>query len=93
MLQGNLNEIKKSYGRVHLYLKTESDISSFIDEAGIPVITENAGEYHLKVTGEEQANALLGKLIAANVTIITFNLREPSLHEIFVSKAGEHHED
>lgn len=92
ILSGNLNAIKKSYGRVHLFLKTESDISSYIRAANIPVISELAGEYHLKVTGEEQANALLGTLIQAGVTIVTFNLREPSLHEIFVSKVGEHHE-
>lgn len=92
VLSGNLNEIKKSYGRVHLFLKTEQDISSFIQAADIPVISELAGEYHLKVTGEKQANELLGKLIAARIPIITFNLREPSLHEIFVSKVGENHE-
>lgn len=92
ILSGNLNAIKKSYGRVHLFLKTESDISSYIRAANIPVLSELAGEYHLKVTGEEQANALLGTLIQAGVTIVTFNLREPSLHEIFVSKVGEHHE-
>lgn len=92
ILSGNLNAIKKSYGRVHLFLKTESDISSYIRAANIPVISELAGEYHLKVTGEEQANALLGTLIQAGATIVTFNLREPSLHEIFVSKVGEHHE-
>ena len=30
VLQGNLNEIKKSYGRIHLSLKTETDISRYI---------------------------------------------------------------
>ena len=29
ILSGNLNTIKKSYGRVHLFLKTESDITSY----------------------------------------------------------------
>lgn len=92
ILSGNLNQIKKGYGRVHLFLKTEGDISGFISAAGIPVISELAGEYHLKVTGEAQANQLLGTLIQAGIPIITFNLREPSLHEIFVSKVGEQHE-
>jgi len=41
------------------------------------------------VTGEEQANQLLVKLIEAGITVITFDLREPSLHEIFVEKVGE----
>lgn len=92
ILSGNLNQIKKSYGRVHLFLKTESDIASYINAAGIPIVSELSGEYHLKVTGEAQANALLGTLIQAGVTIVNFTLREPSLHEIFVSKVGEHHE-
>lgn len=93
ILSGNLNAIKKSYGRVHLFLKTESDITPYIKAAGIPIVSELAGEYHLKVTGEQQANELLGTLIQAGVTIVTFNLREPSLHEIFVSKVGEAHEE
>ena len=93
VLSGNLNEIKKSYGRVHLYLKTEQDVTALIREAGIPILSENACEYQLKVTGDAQANALLASLITAGTTIVTFNLREPSLHEIFVSKAGEHHEE
>ena len=37
--------------------------------------------------------ALLGILISNGITVITFDLREPSLHEIFVEKVGEVHED
>ena len=41
--------------------------------SGISILSELAGEYHLKVTGEAQANALLGTLIQAGITIVTFN--------------------
>lgn len=93
VLQGNLNEIKKSYGRVNLNLKVEQDISKYIEEAGITITYEKEYEYRLKVTGEEQANQLLKLLIENHVAIITFSLREPSLHEIFVQKVGgEAHE-
>lgn len=92
VLQGNLNEIKKSYGRVHLHLKTEQEARDIIEEVGARIITEKEREYQLKVTGEEQANNLLANLIAAGITVITFDLREPSLHEIFVEKVGEVHE-
>lgn len=92
VLQGNLNEIKKSYGRIHLSLKTEADISGYIREAGVELISSKEYEYELKVTGEEQANRLLGILISHHVTIIRFDLREPSLHEIFVQKVGEANE-
>ena len=89
VLQGNLNDIKKSYGRVNLSLKTEQEARHLIEEAGVTILTEKEREYQLKVTGEEQANQLLVKLIEAGITVITFDLREPSLHEIFVEKVGE----
>lgn len=92
ILQGNLNEIKKSYGRVNLRLKVEQDISALAAETGVRIETEKEFEYRMKVTGEEQANALLGRLTAAHIPVITFDLREPSLHEIFVEKVGETHE-
>ena len=38
--------------------------------------------------GEDQAMALLRDLTARNVTVVTFDLQEPSLHEIFVEKVG-----
>ena len=88
ILQGNLNEIKKSYGRINLHLKTETDIKKFISESGAVLVNEKENEYDIKVSGEEQANSLLGNLISNNVTVVTFDLREPSLHEIFVEKVG-----
>lgn len=88
LLQGNLNEIKKSYGRVHLKLKTEQDVSLLVQDCGISCISEKECEYQLKVAGEDQANQLLAELIKNKIRVITFDLREPSLHEIFVSTVG-----
>ncbi len=93
VLQGNLNDIKKSYGRVNLSLKVEQDIRPYIEAAGVTLLTEKEYEYQLKVESEAQANRLLGMLIEQHITIITFDLREPSLHEIFVEKVGEVHEN
>jgi ABC-2 type transport system ATP-binding protein len=88
ILQGHLNEIKKSYGRVNLHLKTEADVTSYIEQSGAQILSRNENDYKIKVSGEGQANSLLAALIAAKVTLITFDLREPSLHEIFVEKVG-----
>lgn len=93
VLQGNLNAIKASYGRVNLYLKTEKAVDGVIAEHGVRMISGKENEYQLKVTGEEQANRLLADLIGRGVPVIAFDLREPSLHEIFVEKAGEAHEE
>lgn len=92
VLQGNLNQIKKSYGRVNLHLKTEGSAETYILAAGAQILSAKENEYQLKVTGEAQANQLLAALITAGVPVVTFDLREPSLHEIFVEKVGERHD-
>ena len=89
ILQGNLNEIKKSYGRVNLHLKCEGDAADCIRASGAEIVSEKEREYQIKVKGEAQANALLSSLIGAGIPVVTFDLREPSLHEIFVEKVGE----
>jgi ABC-2 type transport system ATP-binding protein len=88
VLQGNLNEIKKSYGRINLHLKTEADVSEIITASGAVILGEKENEYDIRVGGERDANALLGTLIAREIPVVTFDLREPSLHEIFVEKVG-----
>jgi len=87
-LQGNLSEIKKSYGRVNLLVKCEQDIGSYINSFNLQILNKTPSEYYLRVKGEDQAMMFLTKLINDNITVIKFELREPSLHEIFVEKVG-----
>ncbi len=93
VLQGNLDEIKKSYGRVNLFVKCEADIAPYIEQAQLPIVEKLPSEYHLRVSGEEQAMAFLTSLIEAKVPVVKFELREPSLHEIFVEKVGAANEE
>ena len=88
VLQGNLNEIKKSYGRVNLFVKSDSEIGAYIDKLGLTIVNKLPGEYQLKVTDEAQARQFLASMIADAVPVVKFELREPSLHEIFVEKVG-----
>ena len=89
VVSGNLNDIKKSYGRVNLNIKVEQDITPFIQQSGATLVSEKEYEYILKVTGDEQANSLLKLLIENSVNIVKFDLSELSLHEIFVREVGE----
>ncbi|HKL78955.1 MAG TPA: ATP-binding cassette domain-containing protein [Mobilitalea sp.] len=93
VLQGDLNKIKKSYGRVNLFMKSDVDITSYITSFGLKIANKTPSEYHLKVQGEEQAMEFLTKLIGDKIPIVKFELREPSLHEIFIEKVGEVHEE
>ena len=89
VVQGNLNEIKKSYGRVNLLLKTEEDVSHILKQKNANVITEKEGEYHIKVSGDKEAQELLKAIIDAGLTVIRFELSELTLHEIFVKEVGQ----
>lgn len=92
-LQGNLNEIKKGYGRVNLFVKSDADIASYISSFGLAIVNKTPSEYHLKVQSEDQAMAFLAKMIGDKIPIVKFELREPSLHEIFIEKVGDVHEE
>jgi ABC-2 type transport system ATP-binding protein len=93
VLQGNLNEIKKSYGRVNLFVKSDVDIASYISSFGLAIVNKTPSEYHLRVQSEDQAMGFLAKLIEDKIPVIKFELREPSLHEIFIEKVGDVNEN
>ena len=93
VLNGNLNEIKKSYGRINLFVKTEEDIEDIIQEMNLNVVDKTPNGYQLKVSGQEQADSILKEFLNKGLTIIKFELREPSLHEIFVEYVGGDHEN
>lgn len=93
VLQGDLNEIKKGYGRINLMIKCEEPFGDIVLEQGISVATETPDNTLLKVKDEEQAHRLLLELLKKNKRVVRFELREPSLHEIFIEKVGKSHEN
>lgn len=93
VLQGNLNDIKKGYGRVNLEIKCDDDFSEVISEYGLRIVEDTPDGMKLKVQGEEQARRFLNSLISAGHKIVRFELREPSLHEIFVETVGGGNEE
>ncbi len=93
VLQGNLNKIKKEYGRVKLFVKCDEDISDILDEMEIHAEEKTAEGYYIKVKEEKEARALLSELMRREIPVVHFELREPSLHEIFVEKVGGTNEE
>lgn len=93
VLQGNLNEIKKSYGRVNLVVKCDENFDDLIEKKGLNVVEKTPDGIWIKVKGEEEAKDILNALVSAGLTIVKYELREPSLHEIFIEKAGDNNEN
>lgn len=92
VLQGNLNEIKKAEGRVNLLVKSDFDFMPIATECGLTVKENTPNGVCFTVTGEEQAYTLLNKMTGAGMPPVKFELREPTLNEIFIERAGESNE-
>ena len=88
VLQGNLNAIKKSYGRVNLTVKADSPFLDIAEECGLKVVEDTPNGTDFKVSSEEQAQTMLRKMLEKGINVVSFDLREPSLHELFVEKCG-----
>ena len=76
-----------------MFVKWEEDYNDIIEKHHLQIITDTPDGKQMKVTGDEQAQLFLNDLIQNNKKIIKFELREPSLHEIFVEKVGNAHEE
>ena len=88
VLQGNLNEIKKSYGRNNLLIETYQNIENYIPK-DFKLIDKKANGYEFKIEKEDDAQMLLETLVENKIVIQKFELKEPSLQEIFIDKVGE----
>lgn len=93
VLSGNLKEIKKSYGRVNLLIKSDDDVRPYIKEMGLTITMDTPDELRVKLNDESQAKELLAKLVSAGISLVKYEIAEPSLHEIFVEKVGESNEN
>ncbi|MCL6604451.1 MAG: ATP-binding cassette domain-containing protein [Paenibacillus sp.] len=89
MVSGNLMDIKRSYGRCNVLLRSDEDISHYLEGAEIQPVTANAKEWQMKVRDENEANELLLRLTHTGVRLLKFEIKEPTLHEIFIEKVGE----
>lgn len=89
VLGGNLKDIKRSYGRNNLVINCDGNIMELAEEENITDCRQNAAGYEFRISNEEQAYRLLEKILSRRLTLDKFEIREPSLHEIFIEKVGE----
>lgn len=89
VLKGNLKEIKRGYGRNNLIINCSGNIHELAAEEGITTYRQSANGYEFKISSEEQAYRMLEKILSRRLSLDKFEIREPSLHEIFIEKMGE----
>ena len=89
VLQGNLKQIKDSYKANKLYISTKQDIKQYVKEQKLHIYLEKDNEYEIDIKEEEQGYTLFNELAKNNVQVEKFEIKKPSLHDIFIEKVGE----
>ena len=94
VLGGSLREVKSGFGRHAVALRTQEEDAATTEKtlaaSGMVTNVKGAGDYTevLLAPGADE-QALLHQLIHARVRVTRFELVEPSLHDIFITKVSE----
>ena len=89
VLQGNLKEIKEKYPANRVEIDVKQDIESYIKELNLEIEIETNNNYVIKISDEEKAHKLLNKLVVNGINIVKFEIKKPTLNDIFIEKVGE----
>lgn len=89
VLKGNLKEIKDAYKANRLIINTKQDITAEIKDLNLNIEKNIDNNYEIKIENEEIAHTLLKNLVNKNIEIDKFELKKPTLNDIFIEKVGE----
>ena len=88
VLKGNLKEIKEGYKANRLELSTDKNIDEYIKEFNMEIEFSKNNEYSIKIDSEEKAHQLLEKLVTDHIEVDKFEIKKPTLNDIFIEKVG-----
>ena len=89
VLKGNLKEIKEGYNANRLEIITDKNIDNYIKEYNMKIEFSKNNEYSIKIDSEENAHQLLKALVENKILVDKFEIKKPSLNDIFIEKVGE----
>ncbi|HEX7999271.1 MAG TPA: ABC transporter ATP-binding protein [Pyrinomonadaceae bacterium] len=89
VLDGSLREVKRSFGRNSVALRLEGGDSVLDDKTLVAQVERHSDELEALLATDADAQVLLKRLIDAGARVLKFELVEPSLNDIFITKVGE----
>ena len=87
---GSLREIKSSFGRNSVAVRCEGGDGVLDDPTLVSKLVRHADESQALLAEGADAQVLLRRLIDSGATIGKFEMVEPSLNDIFITKVTEH---
>ena len=89
VLQGNLKKIKETYPANRVEINASQDIEKYIKEFELEIENVANNNYIIKISEEEKAHKLLNKLVSEGIEVDKFEIKKPTLNDIFIEKVGE----
>lgn len=89
VLKGNLKEIKNSYPSNNMEVITKEDITKIVENLELKIKSNVDNKYEILIKSEDESDRLYKELAVKGVKVIKFEVKKPSLHEIFIEKVGE----
>ena len=90
VFEGSLREIKRSFGRNAVAVRCEGGDGVLDDPTLVSKVVRHADEAQALLAHGADAQVLLHRLIASGATIGKFEMIEPSLNDIFITKVTGH---
>jgi ABC-2 type transport system ATP-binding protein len=92
IIQGSLKEIKGRYPREQVALVTTSEVSGLENIPGVSKVTvQEQGAYLISISDVSAAQQILQTAMKQSV-VEKFEIKEPTLNQIFIKEVGESHE-
>ena len=88
VLKGNLKEIKEGYKANRLEISTDKNIDKYIKDFDMDIEFSKNNEYSIKINSEEKAHKLLENLVKDHIEVNKFEIKKPTLNDIFIEKVG-----
>ena len=89
VIKGNLKEIKDKYPVNRLELSVNENIEKYIKEMQLTIEKETNYQYTIKIADEIKPRKLLNNLIQNGIPVNKFEIKKPTLNDIFIEKVGE----
>ena len=92
VLEGSLRKIKENYLKKSIRIKGEVDVKGIKEIKGVEKVIKTSDDIIVKVSNMEVVSKVFN-VIKNGKNIIRFEVEDPSLNEIFVSKVGDYFEE
>lgn len=91
VLKGSLKEIKKQFPKERIILSTENAVTGLEGIQGVTNVTRHEYGYEIGIANEAVGGDIIRHALGQS-TIQRFEIKEPTLNEIFIKTVGDSHE-